>query len=204
MGTTKIKICGLFRDCDIRYVNEVQPDFAGFVFYPPSHRNVTGEQMRHFREMLSRRIPAVGVFVDAPAEQVAEYLNEGILQIAQLHGHEEEHYIEKLRSLSPGCTIWKAFRIAGQEDLKKAKASSADRILLDNGYGTGKCFDWNLMDGQRIPRPFLLAGGLCPENVKDAVDKFAPWGVDVSSGVETNKQKDLQKIRKMIEAVRRR
>lgn len=204
MSGTKMKICGLFRECDIGYVNETLPDFAGFVFYPPSHRYVTGEQMRRFREILSPQIPAVGVFVDAPEEQVAGYLRERILQIAQLHGHEDEAYIERLRRLAPGCEIWKAFRIAGAEDLKKAVKSSADRILLDNGYGTGQCFDWSLMEGQDIPRPFLLAGGLCSENIGEAVEKFRPWGVDVSSGVETNKQKDLQKIRQMVDSVRRR
>lgn len=202
MDGTKIKICGLFRDCDIQYVNETRPDFAGFVFYPPSHRCVTGEQMKAFREILSPQIPAVGVFVDAPIKQVAEYLNESLIQIAQLHGHEDEHYINKLRMLSPGCEIWKAFKIAGREDLKKAEKSSADRILLDNGYGTGRCFDWKLVEGQDIPRPFLLAGGLCPGNIRDAVEKFRPWGVDVSSGVETNKKKDLQKIRQMVRSAR--
>lgn len=204
MDRTKIKICGLFRDCDIGYVNETRPDFAGFVFYPPSHRYVTEEQMRHFRELLSPQIPAVGVFVDAPEEQIAGYLKEGMLQIAQLHGQEDERYIEKLRALAPGCEIWKAFRIAGTEDLKKASESSADRILLDNGYGTGRCFDWKLMEGQDIPRPFLLAGGLRTENIAEAVERFRPWGVDVSSGAETNKQKDLQKIRRMIDSVRKR
>lgn len=204
MDGTKIKICGLFRDCDIGYVNEALPDFAGFVFYPPSHRYVTGEQMKRFREMLAPQVLAVGVFVDEPAERIAEYLKDGLIQIAQLHGHEDEAYIEGLRKLAPGCEIWKAFRITGPEDLKRAVESSADRILLDNGYGTGQCFDWKLMEGLDIPRPFLLAGGLRAENIAEAVEKFRPWGVDVSSGVETDRTKDLQKIRQMIRAVRRR
>lgn len=203
MGSTKIKICGLCRDCDIAYVNETHPDYAGFVFYPPSHRYVTEGQMKHFREMLSPEIPAVGVFVDEPIDQAAKYLKEGMIQIAQLHGNEDENYIGRLRELVPGCEIWKAFRITGSKDLQEAVKSSADRILLDNGYGTGKCFDWQLMQEQDIPRPFLLAGGLRLENIEEAVEKFRPWGVDVSSGVETDKQKDLQKIKALIETVRR-
>lgn len=202
MEETKIKICGLFRDCDIQYVNETRPDFAGFVFYPPSHRYVTKEQMKAFREILSPQIPAVGVFVDAPIKQVAEYLNESLIQIAQLHGHEDEYYMKELRMRSPGCEIWKAFKITEKEDLKKAEKSSADRVLLDNGYGTGRCFDWKLAEEQDIHRPFLLAGGLYPGNIRDAVEKFRPWGVDVSSGVETNKKKDLQKIRQMVRFIR--
>lgn len=203
MERTKIKICGLFRDCDIDYVNETRPDYAGFVFYPPSHRYVTEEQMERFREMLSPQIPAVGVFVNEPAEQAAKYLKEGLIRIAQLHGNEDENYIEKLRELVPGCEIWKAFRITGSKNLQEAVKSSADRILLDNGYGTGKCFEWQLMEGQDIPRPFLLAGGLRLENIEEAVEKFHPWGVDISSGAETDKQKDLQKIKALIETVRR-
>lgn len=203
MGRTKIKICGLYRNCDIDYVNETRPDFAGFIFYPPSHRYVTEEQMRHFRERLKQEIPAVGVFVDEPVEQVARYLEEGLIQVAQLHGHEDEDYIKKLRKLVPGCEIWKAFRIQSKADLQNAAKSSADRILLDNGYGTGRCFDWRLMEGQDIPRPFLLAGGLHPGNVEAALERFHPWGVDVSSGVETDKQKDLGKIREMIWKIRR-
>lgn len=203
MEPVKIKICGLYRDCDIDYVNETGPDYAGFVFYPPSHRYVTKEQMRSFRERLDPGIPAVGVFVDEPEEQVSEYLNEGLIQIAQLHGHEDEGFIQRLRDLVPGCEIWKAFRITGSEELKKVQASSADLVLLDNGYGTGRCFDWSLLEEQKPERPFLLAGGLGSDNVEEAVMRFRPCGIDVSSGVETDRKKDLKKIREMIRTVRR-
>lgn len=203
MEPVKIKICGLYRDCDIDYVNETGPDYAGFVFYPPSHRYVTMEQMRCFRGRLKPEIPAVGVFVDEPAEKAAEYLTGGLIQIAQLHGHEDEDYIRKLRALAPDCEIWKAFRITGPEELIHAQESSADLVLLDNGYGTGQCFDWSLLDGQKPGRPFLLAGGISPDNVEEAAARFAPWGMDVSSSVETDRKKDRQKIRQMIETVRR-
>lgn len=201
----KIKICGLFRDCDIECVNEEQPDYAGFIFYPPSHRFVTKEQMRRFRGLLDESIPAVGVFVDVPEEDAAGYLREGLIQIVQLHGQEDEAYIEKLRTLAPGCEVWKAFKVRGPSDLTRARMSSADKILLDNGYGTGQCFDWGLLEeeGQTLERPFLLAGGLNLENADEAIRHFHPWGIDVSSGVETDKKKDRRKIREMIRTVRR-
>lgn len=204
---TKVKICGLFRECDIEYVNETNPDYAGFVFYPPSHRFVNREQMQLFRKRLNPRIPAVGVFVDVPAEEVAGYLKDGLIQVAQLHGNEDDAYIAKLRFLAPGQEIWKAFRIRTEQDIADALNSSADRILLDNGYGTGKCFDWSLMNQSLtrpgMPRDFLLAGGLRLDNIEEALMQFHPWGVDISSGVETEKKKDFQKIRQIIDTIRR-
>lgn len=200
MSGIKIKICGLYRDCDIDYVNEAGPDYAGFVFYPPSHRNVTKEQVRRFRERLSDKIQAVGVFVNAPAEQVAALLKEGTIQVAQLHGQETENYMKELRQLAPGCEIWKAYRVASREDLQRAEESSADRILLDNGYGTGHAFDWEL--AKDFTRPFLLAGGLKEENILEALWQMHPAGVDISSGVETERKKDLEKIKAIIEIIR--
>jgi phosphoribosylanthranilate isomerase len=203
MGKIRIKICGLYRDCDVEWVNRWKPDYAGFVCYPPSHRYVTREQIRAFRNQLSPEIPAVGVFVNEPVESVAAYLTEGILQIAQLHGQEDEAYISELRKLAPDGRIWKAYKIRSEEDLKQAEASAADRVLLDNGYGTGKCFDWGLLSDHGLKREFLLAGGLSPENAEEAVRAFHPWGIDVSSGVETDRKKDPEKIRQMIEKIRR-
>ena len=110
--------------------------------------------------------------------------------------------MEMLRSLVPGCEIWKACKIRSAEDLQKIENSSADRILLDNGYGTGNCFDWRLLKDWSTKQSFLLAGGLRSENIKEAINNFAPWGVDISSGVETDKKKDPDKIRKIIEQVR--
>lgn len=177
-GQTKIKICGLYRDADIDAVNQYQPDYAGFVFYPPSHRYVTWEQMKDFREKLRSEIPAVGVCVNLPVEEVAAHLKEDLIQIAQLHGTEDEAYMEMLRSLVPGCEIWKACKIRSAEDLQKIENSRSTK------------------------HSFLLAGGLQSENIKEAINNFAPWGVDISSGVETDKKKDPDKIRKIIEQVR--
>lgn len=196
----KIKICGLYREEDIDYVNRNLPDYAGFVFYPKSHRNVEPQQMKGFRERLNPKIPAVGVFVNEEIEKIVELVLEGSLNIVQLHGQEDETYLRELREKLPETEIWKAYKVRTLEDLKKAEESSADRILLDNGYGTGACFDWNLLKEQK--RPFILAGGLTIENVKEAIEKFAPEIIDISSGVETHKKKDEAKIRTIINDIR--
>lgn len=197
----KIKICGLYRQEDIGYVNQYKPDYAGFVFYKRSHRNVDEEQMKRFREALDPKIPAVGVFVNEDTEKIVKLVTEGSIDIVQLHGQEGEAYLQELRKRLPETEIWKAFQIRTTEDLKRAEESSADRILLDNGYGTGACFDWNLLGEQK--RPFILAGGLDPENIEEAVVRFSPKIVDISSGVETERKKDEAKIRMVIEKIRR-
>lgn len=204
MSSTKIKICGLYREQHVDYVNAAGPDYAGFVFYPPSHRYVSREEMKRLRERLSHKIPAVGVFVNVPMEEVASYIEEGLIQVAQLHGAETEEDIRKLRMLAPKAEIWKAFKIRDAGTLSETQNSEADRILLDNGYGTGKCFDWQLLKEQAPTRPYLLAGGLRAENIEEALERFTPWGVDISSGVETEKEKDFDKIRNIIEIIRSR
>jgi phosphoribosylanthranilate isomerase len=199
----KIKICGLSRAQDIEYVNAARPDWCGFVIgFPQSRRSVTPERARALVQKLDRtHVSPVGVFVDAPAEGVAALLNEGALDAAQLHGGEDEDYIARLRALAPGKAIWKAFKVRSAADLAAAAASGADMVLLDNGYGTGAAFDWSLAEG--FSRPFLLAGGLTPENLAAAAARLRPMGADLSSGVETNGFKDFEKIRAAVSAARR-
>ena len=190
---TKIKICGLFRPCDIEYVNAVRPDWCGFIVnFPKSHRNRTPERVRALRRGLDGAVTPVGVFVDQPVETVAELLNDGTISVAQLHGHEDAAYIAALRAAAPGHPVWKAFKVRGPEDLTAANASPADLVLLDNGRGTGETFDWSLAGG--VTRPCLLAGGLTPENIPEAVRRLHPFGLDISSGVETDGKKDCAKI----------
>lgn len=199
---TKIKICGLFRPCDIDYVNEAKPDYCGFIInFPKSHRNLTPEQVRTLREKLDSAVSPVGVFVDEAPETVAALLKEGTISVAQLHGHEDENYIAALRALAPGCTIWKAYNVRAEEDLAAALASTADLVLLDSGQGTGQTFDWSLAAG--VKRPFLLAGGLTPENIPQAIESVRPFGLDLSSGVETDKRKDREKILAAVAAARK-
>ena len=199
---TKIKICGLFRPCDIDFVNEARPDWCGFIIsFPRSHRNQTPDQVRALRARLDPAVIPVGVFVDRPVEEVAGLLNDGTIAVAQLHGHEDDAYIAALRALAPGKALWKAFKVRSEADLAAAAASTADQILLDNGYGTGQAFDWSLAGGVR--RPFLLAGGLTPENIPDAAARLHPMGLDISSGVETGRQKDRAKILAAVAAARK-
>ena len=196
---TKIKICGLMTPLDAAFVNAVQPDFAGMILSPGFRRTVTRETAAAIREALDAAIPAVGVFVDADPADIAAYVNSGIIQTVQLHGHEDAAYIEKLRQMTD-AQIFQAFRIRSAADVQQAEQSAADMILLDSGTGTGKVFDWSLLSD--IRRPYFLAGGLDSENAPAAVAALHPAGVDVSSGVETDGRKDFAKIQAFVRAVR--
>lgn len=194
----KIKICGLTRLYDIDAVNQYHPDYAGFIVgFPKSRRNVTPDQALVLRQHLSD-IPAVGVTVNLPLEQNIALFQRGIADIIQLHGQEDDTYIKTLQSRT-GKPIWKAFQIRSHADLERARRSSADLILLDNGYGTGETFDWTLV--RDIGRPFALAGGLHTKNLRDAAH-MQPYLMDISSGAETDGVKDAEKIRTLIEIVR--
>lgn len=199
---TKIKICGLYRAEDIRYVNQTRPDWCGFIInFPKSCRSLTPDSVRALRKDLDESVIPVGVFVDQPVDDVAALLNDGTLSIAQLHGHEDPAYLAALRAAAPGRPVWKAFKIRTAEDLAAANASMADLVILDNGYGTGVSFDWSLAAG--VMRPYLLAGGLTPENIPEAAARLHPYGVDLSSGVETGQKKDFHKIQAAVAAARK-
>lgn len=196
----KIKICGLSRPTDIEMVNLVKPDYCGFIInFPKSRRNVSTEAVKSLRAKLNPAVTPVGVFVDQPAEMVAELLNKGIISVAQLHGQEDNRYITALRQLTDR-PIWEALQIRCQEDVAQAIKSRADFVLLDAGQGTGKAFDWSLLAG--FPRPFGLAGGLSIENLSDALKTEAGL-LDISSGVETGGAKDPEKIKIFVRSARR-
>lgn len=202
----KIKLCGLKRLEDIEAVNQIQPDFCGFVIeVPKSSRCVSREQVRMFKKELKDGILPVGVFVNAPEELVAELLEEGTLAMAQLHGQEEESYIQRLRRLTDKPLI-QAFSIKTVQDVERAYQSSAEYILLDQGGGgTGKTFDWSLVSETEKTwkkRPFFLAGGLHTGNIGQAIHELHPWAVDLSSSLEVNGVKDFEKMRKAVEIVR--
>ena len=197
---TKIKFCGLIRESDILAANTLLPDYIGFVFAPKSRRYVTPGQAEKLKKRLDSRIQAVGVFVNETPENIASLLNAGIIDIAQLHGQEDTAYIAHLRSLTDRILI-QAFRIDRKSDVVTAQKSTADYILLDSGDGgTGTAFDWTLL--KEIDRPYFLAGGLHPGNVADAIGNLKPFAVDVSSGIESEHKKDIQKMRSFIAAVR--
>ena len=197
---TKIKLCGLSRPCDILTANELKPEYIGFVFAPKSKRYIDPQKAAQLKELLSSDIRAVGVFVDEAPDTVAALLNSGVIDIAQLHGSEDEAYIQRLRQRTDQPII-KAFQIKTCHDLAEAEVCTADHILLDSGAGTGNVFDWSVL--QDVKRPYFLAGGLSPDNVGDAVRLLHPYAVDVSSGIETDGRKDEEKAAAFIAAVRK-
>lgn len=184
---------------DIQAANKLKPDFIGFVFAPKSRRFIVPEEAVNLKTVLDPDIATVGVFVDEPAENVARLLNNGTIDIAQLHGSEDEAYLARLRRFTDKLLV-RAFQIHDKADLAAAEACSADGILLDAGSGDGVTFDWNMLCG--FKRPYTLAGGLNAGNVKDAVLRCRPYAVDVSSGIETNGFKDEAKMAAFIKAVR--
>lgn len=194
---TKIKFCGLRTLDDIYAANELVPDYIGFVFAPKSKRYVTPAQAEQFRNALSKKILAVGVFVNENPAQVAELLNNGIIDAAQLHGNEDDAYIQNLRGVTKKIII-KAFR---SDNIAAADKSHADFILIDAGAGDGKTFDWTLIKNLR--REYFLAGGLNPDNVGDAIKLLNPFAVDVSSGIEIDGRKDFGKMAAFANAVRK-
>ncbi len=196
---TKIKLCGMSRPEDIRAANALRPDYIGFVFARKSRRFVAPGTAEALKAQLAPGIAAVGVFVGEAPETVAELLRRGVIDLAQLHGDEDEAYIRRLRALTEKPLI-QAFRIASEADLRRAEASSADEILLDAGAGGGTVFDWGLLRGAE--RRYFLAGGLNPGNVGEAVRTLRPYGVDVSSGIETGGVKDAEKMAAFAAAVR--
>ena len=175
------------------------PDYVGFVFWSKSRRNIDIQTARLLRQTLSPDIMTVGVYVDHDAELISEMFHSGLINIAQLHGHEDEDYIKTLRRMAD-IPIIKAFRIRSKADLDAAQCSTADYILLDAGMGDGKTFDWDLL--QNFGRPYILAGGLDCQNVTEAINRLHPFGVDVSSGIETAGIKDKDKMIAFANAVR--
>ncbi len=193
---TKIKLCGMMEETDISICNEIRPDYVGFVFYEKSHRNLSKEKAKAFREKLNPDIKTVGVFVDTPMDEILDLYHEGIIDVVQLHGENSPEDIKKLQK--EGIFVISASQPQTLKD--KLENSPADMILLDPGKGDGKAFDWKILEG--IKRPFFLAGGLNPDNVTEAIRQLNPYGVDVSSGIETDKKKDPKKMRAFVEAAR--
>ena len=196
----KIKICGLKRLEDVEIVNKYKPDFVGFVF-ADSKRKVTSDLARQMKQNLDDSIQSVGVFVDAAIDEILEIHEQGIIDMAQLHGSESEDYIEKLKKKS-NCQlkIINAIEMDDEKDLLEYDNSTADYLLFDSGKGSGKTFDWRLIR-QDLKKEFFLAGGLNYQNISQAINEFDPYAIDLSSSVETNGYKDELKIKKVMEAM---
>ncbi|MDR1766499.1 MAG: phosphoribosylanthranilate isomerase [Lachnospiraceae bacterium] len=263
-GALRIKLCGIRRIEDVGYVNEAMPDFAGFVF-APGRRQVDVPTARALRERLSPAIRAVGVFVDEDPAAIIRLLREGTIDIAQLHGGEDEAQIRRIKGAT-GKPVVKAVSLPGvdrdvppggapgnesaagnglglgslagdvhdihteesravrtlsvaQGDALRAirrwQGSAADYLLFDQGKGgTGRTFDWKLLEMSGNRKPYFLAGGLNIGNIKDALafsrqmwesggkSTSAPFALDLSSGIETDGVKDRGKILEIVGAIR--
>lgn len=196
---TKIKICGLTQIDDILAVNQYEPDYIGFVFAKKSRRFISVQQADKLKQQLSEKITAVGVFVNEAKERIAELLNQDIIQIAQLHGNEDEQEICWIKRQT-GKPVIKAVSVHTKVDAACWQESSADYLLFDHGAGgTGTAFDWNLLT--ECHKPFFLAGGIHCGNLAEALTKGA-YAIDLSSGAETDGKKDPAKIAEIINIVR--
>lgn len=197
----KIKICGIRRMEDIEIVNRYGPDFIGFVF-ADSKRRISHEESYRLRQNLDSDIVPVGVFVDTNQDEIVKLFDEGIIEIAQLHGNESEGYILDLKEKTNNeLKIIKAIEMNENIDLVEFNSSQADYLLLDSGKGSGKTFDWNLIKND-IKKDFFLAGGLNSSNISQAVAEFDPYAVDLSSGLEVNGFKDELKVKEIMEVIR--
>ncbi len=194
---TKVKICGLFRECDVDFVNEAVPDYIGFVF-AKSPRQVSAETAKLLRSRLRPDIIPVGVFVNAEQAEILRLCEEHSIELVQLHGQEDDRYIKALKS-QIDVPIIKAVRVDASIP-PQFLPSEADFLLLDSGKGgTGKAFDWGQIP--TVIQPYFLAGGINETNIREAV-RMRPYCVDLSSGAETGGVKDKNKILRLVREVR--
>jgi phosphoribosylanthranilate isomerase len=195
-----VKICGITSEEDALLAVAMGADAIGFVFAPGSPRQVSVDQARSIVSRLPKgEVVTVGVFRDEQRQRVVEIVNGVGLKGAQLHGREPLSEVEYVRTRVP--LVIQGFA-AGDPGIADAAAGPADLVLVDSSEpGSGAVFDWSLADGLSSGVRLLLAGGLTPENVGDAIRRVQPWGVDVSSGVETTPgsgRKDPVKVRRFV------
>ena len=202
--TPKVKMCGISKVDTIPAVVEAKPDYMGLVF-APSKRQVTMEQAKMLVEALYNQckeqnntvsIKTVGVFVNETLDNLVAIAREANLDAVQLHGDEDEAFIQSLKERT-NVEVWKAVQIRSAADAEVWIDSSADMLLFDAYHkgergGTGDVFDWSCLD--TFERPFMLAGGIDSTNVARAIRTVRPYGIDISSGIETNGMKDDEKI----------
>ena len=212
----KIKLCGMMKPCDIEYANRVKPDFVGFIF-ANTRRKISAAQAKQFREALDAEIPAVGVFVNEDISVITSLVQNGCIDLIQLHGEEDADYIRRLREVCDVPVI-KAVKVQMVEQIRQAAALPVDYLLLDTYRkgvlgGTGEAFDWELLreakivagdtaEGELFGKPYFLAGGLHAGNLREAA-ALGSYGLDVSSGIETDGSKDFTKIVEVMELVRK-
>ncbi len=199
----KVKICGITTAEDALYAVERGAWALGFIFYPPSPRYVTVERCAEICAEVGDRVHKVGVFVDAPYDEIVETGTKAGLTVAQLHGKEGRKLAEKLAPYF--ADVWKAVRVGEALPRELIEEFDGFTLLLDTYVrgqpgGTGRTFSWELVKEYAAQHPVVLAGGLGPENIHDAVAAVRPYAVDVSSGVEASAgRKDHLLVRKLFE-----
>lgn len=212
----KIKLCGMMKPCDIEYANRVKPDLVGFIF-ANTRRKISAAQAKQFRKALDAEIPAVGVFVNEDISVITSLVQDGCIDMIQLHGEEDADYIRRLREICDVPVI-KAVKVQTVEQIRQAAALPVDYLLLDTYRkgvlgGTGEAFDWELLreakaaagdtaEGELFGKPYFLAGGLHAGNLREAAE-LGSYGLDISSGIETDGSKDFTKMVEVMELVRK-
>lgn len=191
---TKVKICGLSTKGAVETAVSSGADYIGFVF-APSKRQVTLDQATELAKLIPSHIQKVGVFVSPSREELLEAIEKVGLDLVQVHGQVADDLFEDLP-----CASIQAVQVDGDGHVPN---SQADYLLFDAPVaGSGQTFDWGRLVTTELAQPFFIAGGLNDNNVEEAIQHFTPFAVDVSSGVETDGQKDHEKIRRFIERVK--
>lgn len=196
--STAVKLCGIRRMEEVVALNALYPEYVGFVFYKKSRRYVTYEQAKELRERLNPLIQTVGVFVREKEENIQKLYADGIIQLAQIHGGEDEGCVRRLKDV--GVPVIRVFQIENGRIPSEAYTTSADYVMFDPGMGDGESFDWSPI--LHFPRAYFLAGGLDEGNVAAAIASCHPYAVDVSSGIETDGMKDDRKMQRFVAAAR--
>ncbi len=186
---TKLKICGLKREEDILMVNKIKPEFIGFVF-AKSKRQVNLETALYLKSKLDKQIKSVGVFVNEPIENVIKAVKSKAIDLVQLHGDEDNLYIVKIKR-EVNIPVIKAINVNKNFQFYD-EFQDADYLLVDNGGGSGKTFDWSVE--LKFNKPLFIAGGISIENIDKAFKYFRPYALDLSSSVEVNGYKDFNKM----------
>lgn len=199
-----VKICGITRESDALLAVAMGADAVGFIF-APSKRQIAPGLARDIARRLPAEILTVGVFRDELPARVVDVVHQAGLQAAQLHGRESAESTRYVKQHLP--VVIKAFA-AGDPALTRADEFGADALLLDSPQpGSGQVFDWTLAENRSDDSRIILAGGLDPTNVADAIARVRPWGVDVASGVEDDRgepgHKDARKVKAFVEAAKR-
>ncbi|WP_016897888.1 phosphoribosylanthranilate isomerase [Aerococcus viridans] len=197
----KVKICGLRRPEDIEAANAAKPDYVGFIFVPETKRYVKPDLAASFRRDLAADIQTVGVFVNAPIEEVVAICQAGTIDLVQLHGEEDQAYIAHLK----GQVDQHIIKSVAVGDELVVDPSQADYLLFDSlspsRGGSGKVFDWQMVSAYQ-DRPFFLAGGLGVKNIEEALKVVRPYAVDASSSLETDGVKDPVKMQEFVAKIR--